>query len=54
MDRSTDPSDPVLYLCNEKVEQGKKGNCCLRGHDIENGKNKFRLAIMEDTVIMIL
>ena len=26
MDRSADPSDPVLYLCDEKVEQGKKGN----------------------------
>ena len=48
------PSDPVLYLCDEKVEQGKKGNCCLSGYNTENEKNKFRLAIMEDTVIMIL
>ena len=54
MDRSADPSDPVLYLCDEKVEQGKKGNCCLSGYNTENEKNKFRLAIMEDTVIMIL
>ena len=38
----------------EKVEQGKKGNCCLSGYNTENEKNKFRLAIMEDTVIMIL
>ena len=30
------------------------GNCCLSGHNTENEKNKFRLAIMEDTVIMIL
>ena len=49
-----DPADSVLYLCDEKVEQGKKGNCCLSGHNTENEKNKFRLAIMEDTVIMIL
>ena len=54
MNRSADPSDPVLYLCDEKVEQGKKGNCCLSGYNTENEKNKFRLAIMEDTVIMIL
>ena len=54
MDRSADPSDPVLYLCDEKVEQGKKGNCCLSGYNTENEKNKFGLAIMEDTVIMIL
>lgn len=54
MDRSADSSDPVLYLCDEKVEQGKKGNCCLSGYNTENEKNKFRLAIMEDTVIMIL
>ena len=54
MDRGTDPADSVLYLCDEKVEQGKKGNCCLSGHNTENEKNKFGLAIMEDTVIMIL
>ena len=41
MDRSADPSDPVLYLCDEKVEQGKKGNCCLSGYNTENEKNKF-------------
>ena len=48
------PLIPYYIYVMKKVEQGKKGNCCLSGYNTENEKNKFRLAIMEDTVIMIL
>ena len=48
------PLIPYYIYVMKKWSRGKKGNCCLSGYNTENEKNKFRLAIMEDTVIMIL
>ena len=48
------PLIPYYIYVMKKWSRGKKGNCRLSGYNTENEKNKFRLAIMEDTVIMIL